>query len=1208
MSIENSFDDKSEALITPEKFYGNHERIADICIVTFSHVVHDKVLKTYSCKKVANSGTANGKIPIYFIEEKNILFYLSPIGSAVAGTVLDEVRCLTKACKFIVFGSCGILDENKCAGKIIIPTEAYRDEGFSYHFEKAADYIEIVKSSELTRILNNLQIENISGKTWTTDAIYRETVNNKNIRKSEGCICVEMECAGLQAICNFRGLELYPFFFGGDLLGDINWFRGTLGTNTEKSNQINCFELALKIAEKIESEQITSYTSGEVFCLSNDVQKTNSVTKTSTPQEKINLFKSLFIGREDVFALRWSNAKSGKSGYSPVCENKWQSGKCDMKKYFCADCPFKLPVRLSEQYIFNHLAGRDSACRDVIGLYPLMEGDLCQFLALDFDAHAPKAQTSITSTHANGAIATYSHDKKVPFQWKSDILAVKKVCNEYSIPSYMEISRSGNGIHLWIFFSEKVPAKQARNLGTNLLKAAMKQNHSISFESFDRMFPNQDEMPKGGYGNLIALPLQGHSVKQGHSVFVDDDFRPFDDQWAYLSSVQKLKEKDLNRAVKELIAITGDFHVRRNEDDENKQVSSIVKSSFNGEPKKEIIKEDFSGTVQITLSNQIYIKKKGISEHALGIIRRTAVFLNPEYFKKLRMHLPLYNIPRYIDCSKETDSELILPRGNLAEITEMLKKADVNYKISDDRESGDEVDVVFKSELYEEQKSALKALLKSDCGVLSAGTGFGKTVTAAALIAERKVNTIIIVQNHNLLEQWKKSIKEFLGITAGTIAGGKDKSTGIIDIAIVNSLTEKGSDEVRPRSYKYGMVIVDECHHVSAFTTENLVNSFKAKYVYGLTATPVRRDGHQHIIFMQCGQVLYSTTTKQMNEVQGFAHYFQPRFTSFHTIEQKEGKEPGINDYYEKMCQSEARNQLIIEDVIKSVENGRTPLILSDRISHLEYLEEKLKFAAKNVILITGKGTQKQKKEQLEKLKSVSDDESLIVLATGKYAGEGFDLPRLDTLMLALPFSWKGMLQQYCGRLHRNFEGKEEVQIFDYVDIRIPTFDRMYQNRLKGYKQLGYKLKPMSENSDEDEESKIFSNEDEELKKNFTEDIVHAKKKIIVSAPYLSKKEVQDFIWIASKVMLNGVQVIVFVKKADTEEKQKKQAGCLLSMENAGIEVHPKEELSQNLCVIDEKILWYGSVNYLGFSEKEACCMRICDAKIASEIESEVIK
>lgn len=1185
MSIEKSFDDKSEALITPEKIYGNHKKIADICIITFSHAVHDRVLKTYSCKKVANSGTANGKIPIYFIEEKNILFYLSPIGSAVAGTVLDEVRCLTKACKFIVFGSCGILDENKCSGKIIIPTEAYRDEGFSYHFEKAADYIEISKSPVLIKILNDLHIENISGRTWTTDAIYRETVNNKNVRKSEGCICVEMECAGLQALCNFRGLELYQFFFGGDLLGDINWSRGTLGTNTEKSNQINCFELALEIAEKIETNKIMSCDRMEDFCLSNDVLEINSVSKNSTPQEKINLFKSLFVGREDVFALRWFNAKSGKSGYSPVCENKWQSGKCDMKKYSCADCPFKLPARLSDQYIFNHLAGRDSVCRDVIGLYPLMEGNLCQFLALDFDNHGNKIS-----------------------QWKSDILAVKKVCNEYSIPSCIEISRSGNGAHLWIFFSEKVPAKQARNLVTNLLKAAMKKNHSISFESFDRMFPNQDEMPKGGYGNLIALPLQGHSVKQGHSVFVNDDFRPFDDQWKYLSSVQKLQEKDLNRAVKELLAITGDFHVRRNEDDENKQVSSINKVAFNVESKKEVIKDDFTEPVKITLSNQIYIKKKGISEHALGIMRRTAVFLNPEYFKKLRMHLPLYNIPRYIDCSKETDSELILPRGNFAEITEMLKKAEVEYTISYDRETGNKVDVVFKSELYEEQKTALKALLKSDCGVLSAGTGFGKTVTAAALISERKINTIIIVQNHNLLEQWKKSIKEFLGIKAGTIAGGKDKSTGIIDIAIVNSLTEKGSDEVRPRSYKYGMVIVDECHHVSAFTTENLVNSFKAKYVYGLTATPVRRDGHQHIIFMQCGPILYSTTTKQINEVQGFAHYFQPRFTSFHTVENKEEKEPGINDYYEKMCQSDARNQLIIEDVIKSVENRRTPLILSDRISHLEYLEEKLKSAAKNVILITGKGTQKQKKEQLEKLKSVSDDESLIVLATGKYAGEGFDLPRLDTLMLALPFSWKGMLQQYCGRLHRNFEGKEEVQIFDYVDIRIPTFDRMYQNRLKGYKQLGYKLKPMSENSGEDEESKIFSNEDEELKKNFTEDIVHAKKKIIVSAPYLSKKEVQDFIWIASKVMLNGVQIIVFVKKTDTDEKQKKQAGYILNMENAGIEVRLKEGLSQNLCVIDEKILWYGSVNYLGFSEKEACCMRISNVKIASEIEGEIIK
>jgi len=931
-----------------------------------------------------------------------------------------------------------------------------------------------------------------------------------------------------------------------------------------------------------------------------------NVSRNSSPAEKVDLFRFLFAGREDVFALRWYNSKSGKSGYSPVCENKWQTGKCDMKKYSCTDCPFKSPVRLSDQHVFNHLAGRDSFCRDVIGLYPLMEGNLCQFLALDFDAHAPKAQTSVTSTHTNDAFAVYSHDEKDSSHWKTDVLVVKNVCDDYSIPSYIEISRSGNGAHLWIFFSEKVPAKQARNLGANLLKAAMKTNHAISFESFDRMFPNQDEMPKGGYGNLIALPLQGMSVKNGYSVFVDENFQPFNDQWTYLSSVQKLTEKDLNLVVKKLLSVTEEFHVRRNEDDESKQFSSIY-ISLNQDSKKEIAKEDFSSPVIITLSNQILIKKEGISERALGILRRTAVFLNPQYFKNLRMHLPLYNIPRYIDCSKETELELVLPRGNLSEILEMLKKADIEYLISDEREQGNEIDVTFAGKLYDEQKSAMKSFLKSDCGVLSAGTGFGKTVTAAAIIAERKVNTIIIVQNHNLLEQWKKSIKEFLGVEVGTIAAGKDKSNGIIDIAIVNSLTEKGTDELRPRSYKYGMVIVDECHHVSAFTTENLINSFKAKYIYGLTATPVRRDGHQHIIFMQCGPVLYSTTTKQMNEVQGFAHFFIPRFTSFYVVNKEEGKEPHINDYYEKMWQNEARNQVIVEDVIKSVEKGRTPLILSDRISHLEYLESKLKSSAKNVILITGKGTQKQKKEQLEKLKQVPINESLIVLATGKYAGEGFDFPRLDTLMLALPFSWKGILQQYCGRLHRNFEGKEEVQIFDYVDLRIPTFDRMYQNRLKGYKQLGYRIKPTDENASDDSESKLFSNEDEDFRKCFNKDVLEAKNTVIVSAPYLSKREVQDFVWLASKILLNGLKITVLLKKVDSDEKQNKQLNCISILESAGIEVQLKEGLSQNICIIDEKVLWYGSVNYLGFSEKEACCMRINDAKIASEIECEIV-
>ena len=911
-----------------------------------------------------------------------------------------------------------------------------------------------------------------------------------------------------------------------------------------------------------------------------------SVTRLSSPQEKINLYKSIFAGRKDIFALRWYNTKTQKSGYSPVCGNKWSSGKCDLKKYSCATCPYRLPVALSDNYIFNHLAGRDEFCRDVIGLYPLMEGNLCRFLAMDFDNHL--------------------NESKV---WKEDILAVHKTFSDFGIPSYMEISRSGNGGHLWIFFEEAIPARLARNLGSAVIKSAMQKRHSIPFESFDRLFPNQDEIPSGGYGNLIALPLQGRAVKEGHSVFVGDDFIPHEDQWKFLSSVYKVSEKTVKKIVNEIESSLFDF-VEKDESEETKSVSKKMSVPIESDLKTKDapMLSDFHGTVQIVLSNYVQIKREGISEKALGVFRRTAVFLNPQYFKNLRMHLPLYNIPRYIDCSKENDEYLLLPRGNLSKVIEKLDEVQVKYEIKDEREIGEAINLEFSGELYEEQNDALKALLKSDIGILSAGTGFGKTVVASALIAERKTNVLILVQSHALLEQWKKSVKQFLSFTPGTISAGKDKSNGIVDIAIVNSLIEKNSDQVKLRSHKYGMLIVDEAHHVSAFSTENLVASFKSKYVYGLTATPIRRDGHQKIIFYQCGSVLYSTTSKQMNASQDFAHYFIPRFTSFHygpEISEPENKNPSINQYYEKLISNQARNELIVEDVINAVECGRTPLVLSERIEHLNLLYEYLKESAQNVIFVTGKGTQKQKKEILEKLKSVPENESLIILATGKYAGEGFDYPRIDTLILGMPFSWKGTLAQYCGRLHRNFFGKEEVQIFDYVDFRVPVFDRMYQNRLKGYKQLGYSVKPSSEEKETASDSKLYSAED--YKTDFEKDLMAATSKIIMSVPYLSKYEVQNFILKASSLIAKGVSIKIFICKPKDESKQKKLDPCVKLLEDAGIQVVQRESFSQRIAIIDEKILWYGSVNFLGFTESEECCMRIVNVQIASEVEGEVM-
>ena len=910
---------------------------------------------------------------------------------------------------------------------------------------------------------------------------------------------------------------------------------------------------------------------------------TPAINRHSTPQQKIGLFKSLFSGRQDVFALRWFNPKSNKSGYSPVCRNKWLSGKCDLKKYSCATCPFKLPVSLTDNYIYSHLAGKDEFCRDVIGLYPLIDGNLCKFLAMDFDSHATKNQLA----------------------WKDDILAVHKTYSDFGINSYIEISRSGNGGHLWIFFEENISTRLARNLGTAIIKAAMQKRHSIPFESFDRFFPNQDEIPKGGYGNLIALPLQGRAVKEGHSVFVNESFIPYEDQWAFLSSVQKTSERLVRKTINEIEKSLPDFVEKDESENETKKINTTIISQEN---KESLNQSDFSALVKIVLSNYVQIQKTGISEKALGVLRRTAVFLNPEYFKNLRMHLPLYNIPRYIDCSKENDDYLLLPRGNLPKVIEKLEEANANYEITDERETGQKIDLQFTGELYDEQKDALKALLKEDVGIISAGTGFGKTVVASALIAERNVNTLILVQSHALLEQWKKAIKQFLDITPGTIAAGKNKSTGIVDIAIVNSLIEKGSDKLRPRSYKYGMLIVDECHHVSAFSTENLVASFKAKYVYGLTATPIRRDGHQKIIFYQCGSVLYSTTTKQMNAAQNFAHYFIPRFSSFHYVpELTESKNPSINQYYEKLISNSTRNELIIADVKNAVKEGRTPLILSERIEHLNILYEKLSDSAQNVIFITGRGTQKQKNETLEKLKAVPADESLIILATGKYAGEGFDYPRIDTLMLAMPFSWKGTLAQYCGRLHRNFAGKNEVQIFDYVDYRIPVFDRMYQNRLKGYKHLGYSIKQnISENAEIQTESKLYSAED--YKSDFQKDILSAASKIIISVPYLSKSNVQNFVLSSTTLLVKGVSIQIIVRKQEDEAKRKKSEPCIEMFENIGIKVIEQENISQKITIIDERIIWYGNINFLGYAENEECCMRIVDNKIASEIESEILK
>ena len=497
-------------------------------------------------------------------------------------------------------------------------------------------------------------------------------------------------------------------------------------------------------------------------------------------------------------------------------------------------------------------------------------------------------------------------------------------------------------------------------------------------------------------------------------------------------------------------------------------------------------------------------------------------------------------------------------------------------------------------------------------GVLSAGTGFGKTVTSTALIANQNTSTLIIVHTQALLEQWKKAIKQFLDITPGIIAAGKDKSQGIIDIALIQSLIDSDkatkTSEIKQLTHEYGMVIVDECHHTSAFTFESVLKSIPAKYVYGLTATPFRRDGHQPIIFMQCGPIRYSVDARQMNKQQDFSLYLIPRFTSFKPLSnEKSVEEMNITEIYSELCESSSRNEQIIEDITEAVLNGRTALVLSERISHISMLAEKLQAAAQNVIIITGKGTQKQKRELLERLSAVPDDETLIVLATGKYAGEGFDLPRLDTLFLAMPFSWKGTLSQYCGRLHRNYEGKTEVQIYDYIDFRVPVLERMYHKRLKGYKQLGYSIKSQeSENEDDTQKGTLFSSSD--YYETFKNDCLSAQKQIYISSPYLIKSAVQNAMLFLQPLIQKGIKVFVATRleKPVQKDKIEKQAALIKLLEQAGITVTQTENLSQRIAIIDDRILWYGSINLLGFIEEDDCIMRLENPKIVGEVLAEI--
>ncbi|MGD1083726.1 MAG: DEAD/DEAH box helicase family protein [Verrucomicrobiota bacterium] len=759
-------------------------------------------------------------------------------------------------------------------------------------------------------------------------------------------------------------------------------------------------------------------------------QSSPTVTNQSPPAAKIRLFRSLFRGREDVYPRRFESRKTGKSGYAPACANEWVRGICEKPRIKCADCPSRRFLQITDEVTGWHLSGYDARGLDfVMGAYPMLQDETCFFLAVDFD---------------DG-------------DWQQDAAAFLETCRRLDAPAVLERSRSGNGGHVWFFFEEAIPASLARKLGSHILTETLERRPEMGFQSYDRLFPNQDTLPKGGFGNLIALPLQKMARRRANTVFLDETFTPHADQWAFLAAVRRISRARVWALVRDAESkgrIIGVRMALADEDDDNPWTAPPSRRQ-----KEPPIPGPLPDKLEIILGDQIYVAKENLAPGLRNRLLRLAAFQNPEFYRAQAMRLPTYNKPRIVSCAEDHPRHFALPRGCLDEVREVLGSLHIQPVLRDERRIGTPLKVAFHGALRPDQQAAAGALLAHDTGVLAATTAFGKTVVAAWLIAQRGVNTLVLVHRQQLLEQWIERLSSFLdppARTIGRLGGGRNKLTGLLDVALLQSLVRK--EVVDDRVAEYGHLIVDECHHISARSFELAVRRAKAKFILGLSATVSRKDGRHPVIFMQCGPVRHRVDAKAQAAARPFAHHVLVRPTDFRAEASDPDPRAEFQKLYEALWNNDKRNQMICADVLSAMKEGRSPLVLTERIEHLRSLAQLLSPHIPHLILLQGGQSKKALAAALAQLAGIPDTEGRAVLATGKYIGEGFDDPRLDTLFLALPVSWRGTIAQYVGRLHRLHEGKREVRVYDYADLNVPMLSRMFDRRCHGYEALGYTI------------------------------------------------------------------------------------------------------------------------------------------------------
>jgi superfamily II DNA or RNA helicase len=741
----------------------------------------------------------------------------------------------------------------------------------------------------------------------------------------------------------------------------------------------------------LETRQNDGHQHGWAPTLFSQPTETALIDGAASPEEKLALMRTLFGARSDVFAVRWDNASTSKSGWSPAVRGGW-ANKRAKKEY--------LP--LTDEVLARHLRGEAT-----IGIYPLLLGDTCTLLACDFDQGT----------------------------WALDALAYLDACHKAEVPAALERSRSGDGAHVWVFFEGEVPASTARSLGTSLLRGAMAARAELDLSSYDRFFPSQDFMPKGSFGNLIALPLQGECLQRGTTAFLDPTtMRPWPDQWAFLSSIARLTRESAKALAASLRPV-----------DAGPALTFADLAKAGGPPPP--------ATIRAQLGATLSIERSGLPPTMTAALKHLASIHNPVFYEKQRMRFSTWDTPRFIRCYQEDLEWIHLPRGLVERVVELVAGLGSRLDVADVRPEHPSVGFRFAGVLRPEQSAALTAAAPHERGVIVAPPGAGKTVIACSVIAHHDVPTLVLVDRRELVDQWRDRLLEHLGmdpIQIGMIGGGKDKPMGIVDVAMIQSVARR--EQPAELFAKYGLVVVDECHHVPAVSFEACVRQARSRRWLGLTATPYRRDGLEAIIALQCGPIRHEITAK---DVAGAA-LVRRELVVHETQAEVPGDEPTIQAVFTALVEDESRTGQVSADIHAAVAAGRTCLVLTQRKDHIDSLVAGLATLGDSALVLHGGLGKKARAAVRDAVESRSDGSGIVLVATGSYLGEGFDWPELDTLFLAFPLAFKGRVVQYVGRLLRTHEGKHHVELHDYVDVRIPVLDRMHAKRLPAYSTLGF--------------------------------------------------------------------------------------------------------------------------------------------------------